>query len=222
MRARRTGERERAMFELLFLVVFLASVVTLAAIIRAVVQGRRQSAVKLLAGYATGAALYLGTVVAVSLGSPQRVLTIGEDRCFDDWCIAVDNVTVTRELGPGERATKANGVFYVVSLRLSNRARGRAQRASSAAVHLMDGRGRRYEYSGPGQEAFEAQDGPAAPLTATIPVGQFLTTVQVFDLPTDAQDVSLTVEHPVGLSPGLLIIQDEASLFHQPTIVRLN
>jgi hypothetical protein len=32
----------------------------------------------------------------------------------------------------------------------------------------------------------------------------------------------LTVEHPVGFSPGLFIIGDQASLFHRRTVVRLN
>jgi hypothetical protein len=85
----------------------------------------------------------------------------------------------------------------------------------------VDGQGRKYDVSPPGQGAFEAEHGPAAPLTSTLALGQSLSTVQIFDLPDDARDVGLTVEHPVGPSPGLFIIGDDASLLHKPTIVRL-
>jgi hypothetical protein len=209
-------------FDLLFILVFLASVVTLGAAGVAALRGHRRRAFRLLVGWAISAAIYLGAVVVVALTSPQRILAIGEDRCFDDWCVAVEDVTVVRELGPGDRVVRADGLFYVVTLRLSNHGRGRAQRASSAAVHLIDERGRMYEVSEQGQQAFEAQYGPALPLTSTVGVGQFLNTVRVFDLPADAHGIGLTVAHPVGPSPGLFIIGDDASLFHKPTIIRLN
>ena len=161
-------------------------------------------------------AVYLGVVVIVALASPQRIVALKEDRCFDDWCIAIEDVTLINELGQD-----GHGVFYVITLRLSNHARGRDQRASSIAIHLLDDQGRTYDLSPLGQAVWEAQQGPTAPLTSTVAVGQSLTTVQVFELPQDAHDVSLTVEHPVGPSPSLFIIGDEASLFHKPTIVRL-
>jgi hypothetical protein len=208
-------------FDLLFIIVVLASVAVLAVVVIRALRGCLRQTVKLLVLYGICMAVYLGVIVVVSLTSPQRILALGEDRCFDDWCAAVEDVTVARELGQGEHIAKADGVFYVVTLRLSNRGRGRAQRASSVAVHLVDSQGRTYDVSPKGQGAFEAQQGPAASLTSTLLVGQPLTTVQVFDLPYDARDVALTIEHPVGPSPGLFIIGDDASLFHKPTVVRL-
>ena len=207
--------------DLLFIVIVLASVVTLAAAAVSALRGRRQYAARLLVRYLALAAVYLVALVIVSLVSPQRVLAIGEDRCFDDWCIAVENVAITPELGQGEHLLRANGAFYVVTVRLSNHARGRDQRAASAAIHLIDHQDRWHDASPGGQRAYEEAHGPIVPLTATIPLGQSLTTVQVFDLPLDAHDVGLAVEHPAGFSPGRLIIGDEASLLHKPTIVRL-
>jgi hypothetical protein len=208
-------------FDLVFLVAVLASVVTLSAAGVLALRGRFRQAAKLLARYGAGVALYLAVLVAVSLVSPQRVLAVGEDHCFDDWCIAVQDVAKAPQIGDGEGAVKAEGVFYVVTLRLSNRARGRPQRASSAGVFLLDGQGRRYGVSLRGQEAFESRGGGTVPLTATIPVGGSLRSVQVFDLPSDARDVALTVKQPLGPSPGLLVIGDGGSLFHKPTIVRV-
>lgn len=209
-------------FDLLFIVVVLATVITFAMAAIAGVRGRRQRAVSLLRRWVAAAAIYLGAVVVVSLLSPQRVLAIGEDWCSDDWCVAVNSVTLVPDLGPSDHPVRAKGVFYVVRLQLSNHARGRSQRASSVAVHLLDGLGHRYGVSSEGQSAFEALDGPTPALTSTIPVRQSLTTVRVFDLPSDSRDVGLTIEHPVGVSPGLFVIGDQASLFHRSTVVRLH
>jgi hypothetical protein len=209
-------------FDLLFIVVVLATVVTFVMAATAGVRRRRQRAGSLLRRWVAAVAIYLGAVVAVSLVSPQRVLAIGDDWCFDDWCVAVNSVTLAPELGPSDRPVRANGVFYVVRLRLSNHARGRTQRAGSVAVHLLDGLGHRHGVSSEGQSAFEARDGPTLPLTSTIPLHQSLTTVRVFDLPRDVHDVGLTIEHPVGFSPGLFVIGDQTSLFHRPTVVRLH
>ncbi|MDH4351415.1 MAG: DUF4352 domain-containing protein [Gemmatimonadota bacterium] len=209
-------------FELLFVAVVLGSVVTLASAAVTALRGRRQRALALVVGWATCIAVYLGVVVAVALVSPQRTIALGEDRCFDDWCVAVSHVTLTHEMGAGVDAIRTNGQFYVVTIRLSNHARGRSQRASSAAVRLADGEGRVYEVSREGQAAYEAQHGPASPLTSTMDIGQAIDAVRVFELPTDSRDVGLTVEHPVGPAPGLFIIGDDASLFHKPTVMRLN
>lgn len=208
-------------FDLLFLFVVLATAALLAAVIGAWAAGRPRLAGRLLALGAAGLILYLGAIAVVSLASPQRVLAVGENRCFDDWCVAVEDVMATDVLGQGESSVQADGVFYVVTLRISNHARGRVQRAASAAVHLLDGQGRTYAASPRGQAAFMVQQGATAPLTATLGVGQSLEVVQVFDLPPDAHDLGLTVEHPVGFSPGWLIIGDDASWLHKPTIVRL-
>lgn len=209
------------MFDLLLVLVVLALIVTLAAAAVASLRGRRDRAVRLLRRCLVGLTIYFGLLVAVSLLSPQRILEYGETRCFDDWCITIEGVTRATELGPSDRIARADGIYWVTTVHLSNRGRGRDQRAGSVALHLVDGAGRRFDLSPRGLDAYQAQHGPVPPLTSVISVGQSVRTVQVFDLPRDAERVSLTVEHPVGLSPGLFVIGDEASLFHKPTIVPL-
>jgi hypothetical protein len=209
-------------FDLLFIVVVLATIGTFAMAAIAGVRGRWQRTAVLLRRWGIAVAVYLGAVVVVSLLSPARVLQVGEDWCFDDWCVAVNGVTLAQSLGSPDHSARAQGVFYVVRLQLSNHARGRPQRASSAAVYLLDGLGHRYGVSSEGQNAFEALEGRAQPLTATVPVGQSVRTVRVFDLPKGAGGVGVTIEHPVGFSPALFVIGDQASLFHRPTVVRLN
>lgn len=208
-------------FDLVFVVVFLATVVVLVTVLVQALRRRPTRAARLLAVYGVFLALYLGIVVAVSLATPQRFLDMGEDRCFDDWCVAVESVDTTSVLGQGDQVTKANGTFFVVTLRLSNHARGRAQRAASAAVYLRDDQGRRHDVSPLGQNAYEAEHGPTAPLTATLPLGQSLTTVRVFDAPVHAHILGLIVEHPVGFGPGMFVIGDDSSLMHKRMLIRL-
>ncbi len=185
-------------------------------------RGRGQRALAVLVGSAICIVIYLGVVVLVALMSPQRVFAVGEDHCFDDWCVAVKEFTVVPELGEGGRCRQGEwAVLRRHPSTLQSCARTVAAR-SSVAVRLIDGHGRTYEVSPQGQAAFEARHGPAPPLTSTLELGQFLDTVRVFDLPTDAHDVGLTVEHPVGPAPGLFIIGDDASLLHEPAIVRLD
>jgi len=208
-------------FDAAFIVVFLGTVVILVAGLLQTLRRRPTRAARLLSVYCVFLALYVCVVVAVSLATPQRFVELGDDRCFDDWCVAVDSVDTTSVLGHGEQMMKADGLFYVVTLRLSNHARGRIQRASSAAVRLRDETGRSHEISHPGQAAYEAEHGPAVPLTAPLALGQSVTTVRVFDVPDDLHVLGLAVEHPVGFGPGKFIIGDDSSLMHKRTLIRL-
>lgn len=205
------------MFDLLFLLIVLATAIILLVVLINLLRKRFAQTGRLILYYGLGLTLYFAVLVTVSLASPQRVVALKETRCFDDWCLAVDGVKFVDNLN----GVKPDGVFYVVTLQISNQARGRSQRAGSVAIHLFDDKGIRYDLSAKGQSALEAQQGMIPPLTATIEIGQSIITYQVFDLPVDAHDVVLTVEHPVGFSPGWLIIGDENSLFHKQTIVRL-
>jgi len=210
-----------ALFDLLFIALVLTTIIVLVIAIINMLYGRFRQAAKLLASLGVSLIIYLGIVAAVGLFSPQRMVAFGQDRCFDDWCVAVEDVALVQALGQSEHLIQAKGTFYVVTLRLSNHARGREQRASSAAVHLIDGQGQQVGISLEGQAAYVEQNGPVASLTALIPVGQSFSTVQVFDLPPGADPIGLTVKHPVGFAPGLFIVGDEASLLHKPTIMRL-
>ncbi|MCB1044838.1 MAG: DUF4352 domain-containing protein [Acidobacteria bacterium] len=208
-------------FDLFFLFLVLATFSTLIADVALLFLGRFKTVLKLLLYYGVGLLLYFFALIAVSVTSEQREIAMKEDRCFDDWCIAVEDVSFAQQLGHEQYQAQAKGLFYIVKLRLSNHARGRDQRASSAAVHLFDRYGQNYDVSLTGQAAFEAEYGKTSTLTSTIPLGQSITVVQVFDVPQNADNIFLTVEHPVGWFPGLLIMGHESSLFHKPTIVRL-
>ncbi len=205
------------MFDLLFLLIVLTTLIVLIAALVNLILRRFAQTGRLLLFYGLGLTLYFFVVIAVALTSPQRIVPMKEDRCFDEWCIAVNDVRTQNELG----SARSDGNFYIIELKISNHARGRAQRAASAAIHLLDEQGGRYDISPKGQLAFETIYGTVPPMTLMMEPGESYTTYQVFDLPKDVGAVSLTVEHPVGFSPGWFIIGDESSLFHKPTIVHL-
>jgi hypothetical protein len=204
-------------FDLVFILVFLIVVGLIVAILFYILSGRVPDALRSLKILGSLVAGYLLVVVIVSLASPQRVIATGENLCFDDWCVAVHDVQFTREIGPA----RANGIYYEVNIRISNRARGRAQRENGVIVHLLDSQGRRYDPSDAAQRAYEALHGPAASLSSTVPLGQFIDTVRVFDLPADAKDVGLVKSTNTGPGPGLFVIGDGGSLLHRRTVIRL-
>lgn len=189
-------------FDLVFIAVFFATVVTLAMAAFAAVRGRRARALATLRGFGVFAVVYLGIVILVSLTTPRRVLNVGDDQCSDDWCIAVADV----------KRTPANAVVsYAVTLRVSSRARRVAQSEGGVSVYLIDDRGRRYD---------PVPDAAAVALSVMLQPRESVSTTRVFELPTDAHDAGLVVGR--GAFPGCIIIGDDQSLFHKRTIVRLD
>lgn len=205
------------MFDLLFLLIVLTTLIVLIVTLVNLIRRRFVQTGRLLLFYGLGLALYFSIVIIVGLVSPQRIVPMKVDRCFDEWCVAVNDVRIQGELGD----VKSDGNFYIIKLQISNHSRGRAQRAASAAIHLLGEQGQSYDVSPEGQLAFETLNGDTPPLTLLMEPGQSYITYQVFNLPKNVGALSLTIEHPVGFSPGWFVIGDESSLFHKPTIVHL-
>ena len=210
-----------SIFDLLLIAVFLCTVFVILTILALLLQRRFGSAFRLFKLWGLAIAAYFIVLLGVASVSPQRIVNVGEDLCSDDWCLGVDGVSYTHELGTGETAATAKGVFYVVKIRISNRGLGRPQRENGVFVYLRDGQGRRYDPSPEGQRAFEVQNGPALPLTSIVEVRQPVETVRVFDLPRGAQDVGLIIGHE-GISPDWFVIGSDGSLLHRTTVIRLS
>jgi hypothetical protein len=189
-------------FDLLFIAIFLATVVTLLGIAFFAIRGRGARALALLRAFCICAGVYLAMVVLASVFWPRTVLQVGDPRCFDDWCIAVENVT---------RQPSDRGNSYIVALRLSSTARRVFQREYNVVVYLTDNRGRRYDPT-PQESAvsFNVQLGPLESVTAT----------RAFNIPADAEELGLVITHEGGFPGGWFIIGEEA-WFRKPTIVRL-
>jgi hypothetical protein len=191
-------------FDLLFIGLVLVSLAMLAVVITAVLTGRFKKAACLCMGYVGCLALYMGVVVVVSLASPQRVLGLGQERRFDDWCIAVDDATRS---GPSTQRT------YTVTLRITNRARRVSQQENGVSVYVIDEKGQRFD---------AVPDPCAVPFNVRLEPGQSVATVRTFKASAASGRLGLVVWRD-GLNrlPGIFIISDDSSLLHKPTITRL-
>src|SRR6266545_1013271 len=167
-------------FDLIFILVFLTSVVTLIRILYLGLQKRRDKAWRLTKYVGLFLGIYLGIVLTVSLAMPQRTLKVGDQECYDDWCIAVEHA---------ERSNAPTSAAYTVTLRLSSRARRVAQRENGVVVYLMDADGHRYD---------PVPDQSATPLNVLLQPQQSVVTTRVFTIPANVQVRGLAIVHEGG------------------------
>ena len=161
--------------------------------------------------------LYAAVLLSVSLLSPQRVLAMHQNRCFDDWCLSVERVEQQPTVGAVPAVITAHGTFYLVIMRISSQARSITQRALDAQVYLLDARGQRYDPSPMGQQILDATGQGGQPLNSELAPGSSFTRTMVFDLPKGSSHLALVVTH--GLFPDVLVIGSEQSFLHKPTII---
>ncbi len=159
--------------------------------------------------------LYAIVLVGVSLLSPQKVMAMHQARCYDDWCASVENVEQRTAIGP----IQANGSFYLVTIKVSSRAKQASQRALDAGAYLLDNQGIRYDLSPAGQNALASAGEAGLPMDSRVEAGGSFNAIVVFDLPPDTTRLSLVFV--LGGFPGNIIIGDDQSILHKPTIVEL-
>lgn len=163
--------------------------------------------------------LYMAVLLSVSFLSPQHVLAMHQDRCFDDWCISVERVVQQPTIYASHTSVNAHGTFYLVTVRVSSHARAINQRALDVQAYLLDARNQRYDPSPNGQQALDAIGQGGLPLDSELSPGGSFTHTIVFDLPKSSSHVALVVTH--GLFPDILVIGSDQSLLHKPTIIQL-
>ena len=202
-------------FDLLAIVSVLAIVVALVRVGYLLIRTRAVAAGKTATRLAIFVATYAVTLIVVSLVSPAKVLEIGTLRCFDEWCITVTSASRQPSIGD----VPAAGIFYVVTVRVSSRSRGRRQRESDVCPYLTDSQGRRFDVSPPGQQALQRTGLAGEPVTSFVDPGGSFDSRLAYDVPQDATDVGF-VKTGCGWLPNP-IIGDSGSFLHRPTTVRL-
>lgn len=193
-----------SIFDLLFVLVFLSMGVSTLAALLLWATGRRPAALRVARLIGIGVVVYGVALVIVSEISPSRELALGQDRCYDDWCIAVV------EAGPQNGDA---GDAYAVTFQLTNRAQRVAQREQGLVVYLLDQADRHYEARDVGDEP---------PFDVRLRPNEHLRTTRRFDVPASVGPFRLAIVHEGwAAGPGLFIIGDDSSWLHQPTIVVL-
>jgi hypothetical protein len=206
-----------SLFDLIFLCsAFGSAVATLVALVQ-LLRGRRTAAARIATGLVAGVALYLAVVVGVSLSTPQRVLPQGERRCWDEWCLAVESATRTDSLAPGAVAARDESLV-MLAVRISSRARGRAQREGGVRPFLLDAVGHRYDVDPVAQRALERAGIAGDSIGSVLQPGASILHHVAFRVPKSATGLGLGKD---GMGPGLVIIGDESSVLHKRTVNRL-
>lgn len=207
-------------FDLLFLASALGGCLALIVALVALARRRWPIARRTLIGLGGYLLLYALAMVSVAALSPQQSLAMGQERCFDDWCIAAVAAGQQPRIGAAQMWVSAQGRFVVVTVRVTSHAKAISQRELDTQLCLLDGVGRRYAVSVAGQRALDVTGQGGQPLdTLLAPSGSFTHTA-VFDVPVDASQLALVIAH--SAFPGALIIGDDQSLFHRPTLMRLS
>ena len=156
----------------------------------------RGTALRAACALGIGLAIYLLIVAVVGMSAPQRMLKMGEDRCFDEMCFAPTRMQVVPAIGPPGHQVKADGNFCVVNVRASSHARGRAQREAGVNASLIDSAGHIYQVSPQGETAYEATFGSTPRLSSRLQSGESVTSVSgVSMFPSGAPGLSLHFGH---------------------------
>jgi hypothetical protein len=190
-------------FEPLFLLLALTTVITLAWILVTWARGDGRRAARALRRLGIGAGLYFAIVILVSAIGARHVYRVGDKQCFDDWCIAVSAVSRT-PAGPE--------TTYDVTLTMSSRAKVRPMGETGTVVYLIDADGHRYD---------PLPDPNAIPFDTLLEPGGSAITQRRFVVAAGARDVSLVYTHEGGFPIGSLIIT-EGGWFAKPPVVQLD
>ena len=188
------------LFDLVFLLLFFTTIIGLLVCLVRLLRAKRKDAARGLARIGIGVAVYFAVVILVSLVSARREYRVGEQQCFDDWCVAVKGVT---------HAPAGQGTAYHVTLALSNKARRTSQRERNLVVYMTDANGSRFEPA-PGGASMDVLLAPE----------QVVEVVRDFTVPADARDLGVVVTHEGGFPIGWLII-DYDTWFRKAPLVRL-
>lgn len=155
---------------------------------------------------------YAAVLVGVSLNSETRQLTLGADKCFDDWCATV---TSARSLPKSDWAVGTK--LVAITLHISNRARQAAFRPSQPRVTLVLGSGAAVTPSEAAQREFEKQAGPQESLAKRLVAGDRFQTTLIFMVPAATREASVVLlEGPVIVTR--VLVGDENSFFHRKTV----
>ncbi len=186
------------LFDLLFLFVFLATLVTLITAAVFSLRGDNARAGKTVLGVAIFLGIYLAVVIGVSLATPRRYVELKQRHCYDDWCVTVEQANA--------------GPPFSVNLRVSSDAKRVQQRAPDTKVFVEDINGKRYAgWLVPGQPGFGRQIGP----------GESFETSFEFDVPVNTKIAGVVVNHSTP-GPGSFIIAEDSAIFHPPMLYRIN
>ncbi len=187
----------------------------------------RMNLAKYVGMFALGwAALYLVVLTGASLASQEKVLDLKERKAFCgfylDCHLSVSVEEVQRVPHVGERAeqVQADGVFYLIIVRVNNDGVQARLPLRNPKATLIDAYGVTYTRSLEAERALAEQEGVPMAFTRSVSAGHSYTKTIIFDVPPGVRAPKLLVTQGMVLDRfiELFLIGDEDSLFHRKTV----
>ena len=190
-------------YGLLFILVVASAAILVITAFVSLLSGKLGKAFTLLLSAALGTAVYIGVVYLSTALSTKQLIPRGNPFCNDDWCLAVDSV---------KRNSEAINTRFDITLGISSRARGRAQRENGASdVFLEDSQGRRYD---------PLSGAPDVLLNVLLQPGQSVKAQRHFDVPIESREIRLGIGR-VTILPFCTVI-GECAAFGKGTMLLLD
>jgi hypothetical protein len=205
------------LYELLFILLFLASAIALLTVLIMTLTRHRQSAKRLLLSTLAVWGVYLAVLLVSDALEQQQVVKAGDNTCFDEMCFAVVSAQQGGESASSNLPPSSGGKLYTVTIRMTSQSRGRAQAEGGLRGRLYQ-EGKYFTVSDADQRAFESLHGPSPKLTQRLDPGQSILSVLVFKVPGELTHPALTLDH--GFTPGYFVI-GESPFLHKPPIMEL-
>lgn len=214
----------------LLLLALIAVVVGVGGIVYALKTGHAGLTEKIVIAILILGGVYFSVLFAVSITSREKALEQHQVKKFCGFyldChlgVSVENVNLTKTLGNPPEQQRAEGVYYVITVKVSSDAKGATLDFVNPQATVVDDQGRKYSRSLDGERALEKAQGKAIPFGQAVgPQGDSYTKELVFDLPENVHNPSLIVTDGLWIERllELFLIGDEDSLFHKKTKLRL-
>ena len=180
------------MTTLIFLVTIIALIIYLVRLVIRIIKRKTIASTLGIIVLIVGA--YSGLWGIFYFKSSDQSVPLGTDICFDDWCATVTKIEQPTILGLENKKVNSQGQFIILYIKMSNHARGIAQKPSEPRVHITDEKGNSYSFSSAGQQALENQIGNQIPIDERLELHQSLETQLVFDIPNEAKNLKVLIE----------------------------
>jgi len=145
---------------------------------------RRSKGVAATAGIVAAIGLSLLATLAM-LNRRDQFVGLNQEIQYDDFAFSVNGVRKSHSLGEGEFKTNAQGLYYIVTLKISNHAKRVDYTFKYQSAKLLDGDDKEFGLSAAGQRALESSTGKRC--TDPIHAGESCVTEVVFDLPAASE-----------------------------------
>jgi hypothetical protein len=147
--------------------------------------------------------------------SSFKTVPFGKDICFDDWCATITGFEIRDTLRIENKVINPIERFVILNIRMSNHARGIAQKPSEPRIHVIDDKGHYLSYSSEGQQALEKREGKQTPIDIRLELHQSIETRLVFKIPNESKYLRAVIEEGPFITKLLFNDSKEVFLLQQ-------